>query len=162
MAKTRTHYINKGIDWFYGEIKKAAADVNHRAFKPASDPFIGGMFAFLYSAKHADKLPYWDRLPLVIPFTILPDGFIGLNLHYASGSNREKLLKFLLRIRTKKSKREYVSISYKALQIAMKTEVFEPCVHRYLSSHIQSRLVKISLDEWENVAALPLAQWQQR
>lgn len=161
MARTpRDKHSKKGIQWFFNEIRKAAKDINYNAFNPATDPFIGGMFAFLYSAKYADKLPYWDKLPLVVPFNIYEDGFIGLNLHYASGDDRTRLLQYLLRMRSKKSKREYVSISYQALQTAVKTSVFEPCIHRYLKTHLRSRLVKIDLGEWGNVAALPLAQWQ--
>lgn len=105
-------------------------------------------------------MPYWDKLPLVVPFNIYDDGFIGLNLHYAAGDDRSRLLQYLLRMKAKKSKREYVNISYQALQTAVKTSIFEPCIHRYLTSHLRSRLVKIDLGEWKNVAALPLAQWQ--
>ena len=163
MAKridSRNVHQKKGVEWFFNEIRKASKDINYNAFNPVSDPFIGSLFAFIYSAKYADKLPYWDKLPLVIPFNILDDGFIGLNLHYASGDDRTRLLQYLLRIKTKKSKREYANISYQALQTSIKTSIFEPCIHRYLKTHIKSRLVKINLEEWENIAKLPLAQWQ--
>lgn len=121
-----------------------------------------GCFGFIYDAKTKDKLPYWDKLPLVVPFNIYDDGFIGLNLHYAAGEDRKRLLQYLLRMKAKRSKRDYVKISYQSLQVAVKTSVFGPCVHRYLSSHLRSRLIKIDLSEWENVASLPLAQWQRK
>ena len=82
-----------------------------------------------------------------------------LLIHH-SGDDRTRLLQYLLRIKTKKSKREYANISYQALQTSIKTSIFEPCIHRYLKTHIKSRLVKINLEEWENIAKLPLAQWQ--
>lgn len=118
------------------------------------------MFAYLYDPKWKDKLPYWDRLPLVIPFNLYDDGFIGINLHYASGDDRSKLLQYLLRLKFKKSTRDYVRVSYQSLQVATKSAVLQPCIHRYLTNHIRTRLVKIGLDEWENVASLPLAQWK--
>lgn len=90
----------------------------------------------------------------------MPNGFIGLNLHYAPSSDRARILQYLLRVKNKKSTREYSQISYQSLQIALKSDVLKPCIHRYLKSHIKSRLVKINMDEWENIAALPLAQWQ--
>ena len=156
----RDVHQKKGLEWFFNELRKASKDVNYKAYNPANDPFVGGLFAYIYDAKWKDKLEYWDKLPLVCPFRILDDGFIGLNLHYAAGNDRTRLLTYLLRMKTKKTKREYVAISYRSLQVAVKTAVFQPCIHRYLSSHIRSRLVKIDLDEWENVASLPLAQWQ--
>ena len=42
----------------------------------------GEMYMFYYDAKHKDTLPYWDRFPLVFPFSKVKDGFLGLNLHY--------------------------------------------------------------------------------
>ena len=76
------------------------------------------------------------------------------------GNDRAKLLQYLLRLRFKKSTREYVKVSYQSLQLAAKADVLQPCIHRYLSNHIRTRLVKISMDEWENVAFLSLAQWK--
>lgn len=76
------------------------------------------------------------------------------------GNDRARLLQYLLRLRSKKSTREYVKVSYQSLQLAAKADVLQPCIHRYLSNHIRTRLVKISMDEWENVASLPLAQWK--
>jgi|PlaIllAssembly_1097288.scaffolds.fasta_scaffold00001_19 hypothetical protein len=156
----RDRHKKKGLEWFFNELRKAAKDVNYNAYNPATDPFIGGMFAYLYDPKWKDKLPYWDRLPLVVPFNIYGDGFIGINLHYASGDDRARLLQYLLRLRSKKSTRDYVRVSYQSLQVATKSDVLQPCIHRYLTTHIRTRLVKISMDEWENVASLPLAQWK--
>ena len=42
----------------------------------------GEMYLFFYDPKHKDTLPYYDRLPLVLPFRKVPDGFYGINLHY--------------------------------------------------------------------------------
>lgn len=165
MAKkidTRDRHGKKGLEWFFGELKKASFDIKYNSFNPVKDPFIGGLFAFFYDAKFKDTLPYWDRFPLVIPFNIYDDGFIGLNLHYAGSSDRTRILQYLFRMKSKKSSREYARISYQSLQGAMKSDIFQPCVHRYLTNHIKTRLVKIEMNEWENVAALPLAQWKKQ
>ena len=160
VAITRDRHQKKGLQWFFNELKKASKDINYNAYNPTSDPFIGGLFTYIYDPKWKDKLPYWDRLPLVIPFNIYDDGFIGINLHYASGDDRSKMLQYLFRLRSKKSTRDYVRISYRSLQAATKSAVLQPCIHRYLSNHIKTRMVKISMEEWENVASLPLAQWK--
>lgn len=165
MAKkidTRDQHRKKGLEWFFSELKKASYDANYNAFNPVKDPFIGGLFAFFYDPKLKDVLPYWDQFPLVVPFNIYDDGFIGLNLHYAESSDRMRILQYLTRMKTKKTTREYARISYQSLQVAMKSDIYQPCVHRYLSSHIKTRLVKIEMSEWKNVAALPLVQWKKQ
>lgn len=161
VAITRDRHHKKGLQWFFNELKKSSKDINYNAYNPTSDPFIGGLFTYIYDPKWKDKLPYWDRLPLVIPFNFYSDGFIGINLHYASGNDRTKLLQYLFRLQAKKSTRDYVRISYQSLQIATMSAIFQPCIHRYLRDHIRTRMIKINMGEWENVASLPLAQWKE-
>lgn len=120
---------------------------------------FGGVFAFLYDPKYKDVLPYYDKFPIVIPFGVENDSFIGLNLHYLPVEERRKLLTFLMGHKTKKTTREYMNISYRALVASSHVESVKPCIHKYLKSHLRSRLVKISHEEWENVIALPTAQW---
>ena len=40
---------------------------------------IGKMYCYWYDPKTKDKLPRWDRFPLVIPIERYGDGFLGLN-----------------------------------------------------------------------------------
>ena len=40
---------------------------------------IGRMYFYFYDPKTKDKLPYYDRFPLVIPIERYNDGFLGLN-----------------------------------------------------------------------------------
>lgn len=161
MLKKRDRHEKKGIKWFFDSIRKATKDVNFNAFNPVKDPFIGGMFYFRYpNPKTKERLKYWDAFPLVMPFSILPDGFIGLNFHYLSPDSRKKLLDALIGHKMKKSSRDYINISYKMLKGASKFPEYEKCVHRYLFSRIRSRLVKVGHDEWSNVVVLPLQQWR--
>jgi hypothetical protein len=46
------------------------------------------------------QLPYWDRLPLIFPIEIYPDGFLGINLHYLPPMYRAKLMDALYGILT--------------------------------------------------------------
>jgi len=82
----------KSLSWFSREIRKAAKDPNYQTFSIKTDPFIGGLMFFIYDPKTKDKLPYWDRFPLVIPINLYPDGFLGLNLHYLPYYQRQLLL----------------------------------------------------------------------
>src|SRR4051812_41636100 len=47
----------------------------------------GEMIFFMYDAKWKDKLPFFDRFPLIFPVEMYPNGFAGMNLHYLP--NRE-------------------------------------------------------------------------
>ena len=61
-------------------------------------PSPGRMYMFSYDPKTKDKLPYYDRFPLVFPFDSAPGGFMGLNLHYLSPMLRARFLDKLMEI----------------------------------------------------------------
>ena len=59
-------------------------------------PNFGMMNLFYYRPKGAEKLPYYDVFPLVIPMgRRLNDGFVGINFHYLSVPQRWLLLERL-------------------------------------------------------------------
>ena len=93
MAETRYQFTNilkqgaaKGIlpnksreavDWF----RKRALEVNRtqpqRFFASMGRdhfPMLGNMYSFRYTAKHHNKLPYWDRWPLIFLADFPRDG----------------------------------------------------------------------------------------
>lgn len=85
----------KSIRWFRDKIRDFGTPpplqlVNEGEVRPY--PYFGRMNFFLYDAKYKDKLPYWDRFPLVLPLEETNNGFIGLNFHYLSIPMRLKLL----------------------------------------------------------------------
>ena len=59
---------------------------------------IGKMYMFYYDAKTKDKLPYWDRFPLIFVLDVRPDRFWGVNLHYLPPLYRAKLMNALYKI----------------------------------------------------------------
>jgi hypothetical protein len=56
---------------------------------------VGKMFLFSYDPKTKADLPYYDTFPLIFPIKKLPDGFLGLNLHYLPYILRAKLMDLL-------------------------------------------------------------------
>lgn len=118
---------------------------------------IGQMITFWYSAKLKDELPYWDRLPLIFPIEIYKDGFLGINLHYLPPYLRAKLMDALY---TNMNNQRYdkttrLLINYQILKSAAKYRWFKPCVKRYLTSHVQSRFIRIEPTEWDMALMLP-------
>jgi len=164
----------ESINWFREQAKRIQRTGSNRLNETAlmnsdksrhTDVIMpGSMVFFFYDAKHKDTLPYWDRVPLIIPISKGKDYFIGLNFHYLPPMYRAKLLDGLY---------EYVSnpkyddttrfqLSYQLLKSVSKLRYFRPCIKKYLISHMDSRFFYIHPTEWEISIFLPLARFQDR
>ena len=119
---------------------------------------IGKMYFYFYDPKTKDTLPYYDRFPLVIPIESYKDGFLGLNLHYIHPKQRLILLDKLSETATNKNfdSKTKLRVSYSYLASASKAFEATPCIKRYLYTHIQSRFLEITADEWDIAAMLPV------
>jgi hypothetical protein len=119
---------------------------------------IGKMYFYFYDPKTKDTMPYYDRFPLVIPIESYPDGFLGLNLHYIHPKQRLILLDKLSETATNNNfdSKTKLRVSYSYLAGASKAFEATPCIKRYLFTHIQSRFLEISADEWDIAAMLPV------
>ena len=120
--------------------------------------FIGRMYFYFYDPKHKNTLPYYDRFPLVIPIERYSDGFLGLNLHYIHPKQRIILLDKLSDVATNNrfDDKTKLRISYEYLAAASKAFEATPCIKRYLFSHINSRFLEISAEEWDIAVMLPV------
>lgn len=147
-----------------GRAKSSARRISSAAFDVKKGmPVIGQMYFYFYDAKWKDELPYWDKFPLVIPVKFYKDGFLGLNLHYLPPSGRAILLDKLMEYKkAASSPRAFMKVSYALLKAAVASSLFEPCVHRYLTKHIMTDLVKVDDEYWERAARLPVQQFQKR
>ena len=118
---------------------------------------IGGMYMFVYDPKTKEKLPYYDRFPLVFPFKGAPGGFLGLNLHYLPPVARAKLMDALWphidNDDLKQNRR--LEITYNILNGSSRYRHFKPCVKRYLNNHVRTRFVRIYPEEWNLAVFLP-------
>jgi len=119
---------------------------------------IGGLFFFTYDPKGKDKLPYYDRFPLVIPLEMYPDGFLGLNLHYLPVDYRMAFLGKLQDYAVQGASGEMMSlrVSYDILNASRGVREFKPCLKRYLHGHVMSKMVAVPPDEWDNAVLLPV------
>jgi hypothetical protein len=119
---------------------------------------IGKMYFYFYDPKTKDTLPYYDRFPLVIPIETYKDGFLGLNLHYIHPKQRLILLDKLSETATNNNfdSKTKLRVSYSYLAGASRAFEATPCIKRYLYTHIQSRFLEITADEWDIAALLPV------
>jgi hypothetical protein len=152
---------NNARTWLRAKVKeltptsRALMDDRNRL---KSNSTIGKMYFYFYDPKTKDTLPYYDRFPLVIPIESYPDGFLGLNLHYIHPKQRLILLDKLSETATNKNfdSKTKLRVSYSYLAGASRAFEATPCIKRYLYSHIQSRFLEISADEWDIAAMLPV------
>lgn len=121
---------------------------------------IGKMFFFHYDPKYKETLPVYDKFPLVLPMEMYSDGFLGLNLHYLDPYSRLYLLNLLHDFinNTKYNDTTRFKLSYQALNASRRYSMIEPCIKRYLYSHIRSSMVYIEPDSWETAIFLPSAK----
>jgi hypothetical protein len=122
----------------------------------------GNLYHFLYSPKTKEKLPYYDRFPLVFPVQKTDGGFLGLNLHYIDYNTRMILMKNLYDYEINKSVPDKIRLvlTYRLLNKTKSLKHFKPCLKRYLYSHIKSNFLHIHHSEWNIVLFLPTEQFQ--
>lgn len=111
----------------------------------------GNMYMMFYDAKTKDKLPFWDRFPLIIPFERVDNGFYAINLHYIAPMARQGLLEELYKYPTE----EGVELRYEFFSKVSNMSSAMPCVKRYLYSRIQRVPLQVAKEYWDVAAMLP-------
>lgn len=152
----------EAVKWFYhhaSRVSEPPAQIIHEAKhqRQSRHATIGRMYHFIYDPKHKDKLPFWDRHPLVFPFRLLPNGFVGLNLHYLPPRLRARLMD---QLHTIANNQKYdlttkLRLSWKVLQANQRLKWMQPCVHMYLYDHLRSPLIEVYSSEWDLALMLP-------
>lgn len=142
----------------------ARKEVKHNVIETTSNfsqLMIGKMVFFKYDAKTKDKLPYWDQFPLIFPFRIQGSYTLGMNMHYLPPVERARLMYSLYSVinSTKLDTNSRLLITYKVLNESTKYVYFKPCIKKYLTTYIRSRLMIIDPKQWNNVLMMPLANF---
>lgn len=149
--------------WLLSKISQIRMPTNRSsvlndANRISSSVFVGRMFFFAYDPKYKDVLPVWDKFPLVIPMDIYSDGFLGLNLHYLDPYSRLALLDRLHDFinNDKYNNTTKFNLAYNLLSKSRRYNLIEPCVKRYLFSHIMSSIIYVEPANWETAIFLPV------
>ena len=129
-------------------------------------PNFGMMNLFYYRPKGAEKLPYYDIFPLVIPMgRRLNDGFVGLNFHYLSVPQRWLLLERLSMFQvpseldafdTEEGGGDVMALFWSKIR---RKRGVKPIVKRYLTKNIKSRFLKIELSEMLIALSIPMERF---
>jgi hypothetical protein len=121
----------------------------------------GFMYMFAYDPKGKAELPYYDRFPLVLPFSKTPDGFIGLNLHYLPYQLRVMLLDQLLIFKNNSKMDETTRIKYswQLIDGVSRYAAAKPCVKQYLMGHVRSQFRQVNAKDWATAMLLPVERF---
>jgi hypothetical protein len=87
----------------------------------------------------------------------LPDGFLGLNLHYLSPKQRGIFLGQLydLRSNSRLDEQTKLRVTYNILKNAAEYKLFKPCIKRYLYNHVKTNFARIQSQDWLTAVFLP-------
>ena len=151
----------KSTAWFrdkIAELGKPTATQLIRDGKRASRPFYGNLNMFFYDPKLKNKLPYYDRFPLVLPLERYSDGFLGINLHYLPIPIRVRLLDELMDFSTDTNfdKKTKINTNYQQLK---RVNLLKPTLKRYLAGHVKSAFRRIDGDEFTVATLLPVQRF---
>lgn len=126
-----------------------------------SQPQIGKFYFYWYSPKTKDELPVYDRFPFVMPIEPYQDGWLGINFHYLPLRERKALLAQLFTIANNKKFDDTTKIKarYAVLNNTKKFKAFEPCIKRYLTQHLRSRIIEIHPQNWKIALTLPVQRF---
>jgi hypothetical protein len=121
----------------------------------------GHLYMYGYDPKGKKDLPYYDRFPLVFPFSKTPDGFMGLNMHYLPYQLRIRLLDALLMFKSNSRMDETTRLKYswQAIDGISKFAAAQPCVKRYLNGHVRTQFRQIPSDDWATAMLLPVERF---
>jgi hypothetical protein len=156
----------KSLAWFdeqtrilSGRVSPAALMTNSK--RKTSILIPGSMVLFWYDAKTKDKLPYWDMLPLVIPFSRDAETFTGLNFHYLPYKMRAVLLKNLQDFATSKKLTEKSRLQFAWEYVAgiSRYRGVSACVKKYRLDHLQSQFLTIPATQWWLSLLLPVEKF---
>jgi hypothetical protein len=127
------------------------------------DEFYGQMLMFFYDPKWKEKLPYYDRFPLIFPIGKAKGGFLGINLHYLPPKQRAMLMDALYNdkmISANLTTEKRLVLSYGILKSAAKLRWFKPCVKHYLYSHVRSKFAVVEPEQWDMVLFMETARFE--
>lgn len=124
----------------------------------------GAMFFFGYDPKYKEKLPYYDNFPLSLILSVEGPHFTGINFHYLSYAMRMKLYEkmHLIGYSSKLPTEQITKLNWKLLSSLTRFPEVRPAVKKYLFSHVQTKFIKIPVDDWATAIMLPVEKFAKK
>jgi hypothetical protein len=143
-------------------INSIASSIAREQFRHTTKFKLGKLYFFYYDPKGKAELPYYDVFPLVLILEKYNDGFLGLNFHYLPLRYRMAFLDKLTdyAVYDKNDEISRLRVTYDILNASRRYREFQPCLKRYLFSHVKSHILDIQPNEWEVASHLPIHQFK--
>ena len=145
--------IDSLLDDVSNDIRNAQAEIN--------DADDNGDDVYFYHPKGVDTLPYYDTLPLVMPFSEDAETFTGINFHYLPPKVRVVLLKNLMDFATSANVKEDTRLKLQWAYIGgiSRYRGVNLAVKKYRKDHVQSQFLFIPATQWFNAVMLPVERF---
>ena len=163
-------HVDKSADWFRTKINElgSGAPIQQTELMKTTKEFQSSrllpstMVFFSYDPKYKETLPYYDKFPLSFVISIDKTGFVGINFHYLSQPMRIKLFDSMYTIarQSRLPTQQALQLNWKLLSNASKFPAVVPAVKRYLFNHVQSKFIKVPIDDWKTAIMLENAQFK--
>lgn len=151
----------RSVSWFRKKIREFGAPTSTelvREGKRSNTPFHGRLNMFFYSPKYKDKLPYYDRFPLVLPLERYSGGFMGINMHYLPIPLRTRLLDKLYEFSSNDKFDETTRLTATYNRVR-NIPLVKPTLHKYLYNFVESPFRRIDADEFIVATLLPVQKF---
>ena len=152
----------RSVSWFRKKIKEFGTPKSAelvREGKRSNTPFHGRLNMFFYSPKYKDKLPYYDRFPLVLPLERYSGGFMGINMHYLPIPLRTRLLDKLYEFSSNDKFDETTRLTATYNRVR-NIPLVKPTLHKYLYNFVESQFRRIDADEFTVATLLPVQRFK--
>lgn len=156
----------KSLSWFDEQVKilgnrVSPASLMANASRRRDFLIPGQMVMYFYHPKNAATLPYYDSLPLIIPFSKNDETFTGINFHYLPPKVRFVLLKNLLDFATNKKLDEQTRLKFTWDYIGgiSRYRGVSAAVKKYRFDHVQSQFLFIPPIQMFNAVLLPVEKF---
>ena len=155
----------RSVSWFRKKIREFGGNPRSisldlvREGKRSRTLFLGRLNMFFYSPKYKDKLPYYDRFPLVLPLEKYREGFMGINMHYLPIPLRTRLLDKLYEFSNndKFDSTTRLTATYNRMR---NIPLVKPTLHKYLYDFVETSFRRIDVDEFIVAALLPVQRFE--
>jgi hypothetical protein len=172
IKKNPKFQTTRSADWFREKIKELApvapvdrANLLVQTKGPMQTNRLlpGTLTFFAYDPKYKEVLPYYDKFPLSFIVSIDRTGFTGLNFHYLSIPMRIRLydaMYTIARQSANKTTQQVLVLNWKLLSNFSKFPAAAPAVKKYLFGHVQSKFIKIPVEDWKTAIMLENAEFK--
>jgi len=160
---------SRSVQWYQDQVREVVgtaytgAQFQREYAENLTNRMLPGRMYLIHYANPVtrDKLPYFDKFPLILPFNIESNLVTAINFHYLHPVQRIILLEKLSRFKVgDRDISTRIRADWDILKNFSRFREVKPAVKKYRKSLIKGRLLFIKPDDWTTAAMLPTEQFR--